>query len=129
MARTRSAFPRADGQRELGRELQHHGPRLATPVQQHRRRGDAGEGAVVEVGRAVELGFKALETAGNPRPLPYSLPGNRPFFESAKGLVHALLESGRKGMAVDTAKKIAALDPADPLGLIRLAAGGEGETA
>jgi tetratricopeptide (TPR) repeat protein len=78
-------------------------------------------------GRAVELGFKALETAGNPRPLPYSLPGNRPFFESAKGLVHALLESGRKGMAVDTAKKIAALDPADPLGLIRLAAGGEGE--
>jgi hypothetical protein len=28
-------------------------------------------------------------------------------------------------MAVDTAKKIAALDPADPLGLICLAAGGE----
>ena len=80
-------------------------------------------------GRAVELGFKALETAGNPRPLPYSLPGNRPFFESAKGLVHALLESGRKGMAVDTAKKIAALDPADPLGLIRLAAGSEGGKA
>ena len=80
-------------------------------------------------GRAVELGFKALETAGNPQPLPYSLPGNRPFFESAKGLVHALLESGRKGMAVDTAKKIAALDPADPLGLVRLAAGGEGGKA
>jgi len=80
-------------------------------------------------GRAVELGFKALEAAGNPRPLPYSLPGNRSFFESAKGLVHALLESGRKGMAVDTAKKIAALDPADPLGLIRLAVGSEGGKA
>ncbi len=73
-------------------------------------------------GRAVELGFRALETAGNPRPLPYALPGNRPFFESAKGLVHALLESGRKGMALDTAKKVAALDPVDPLGLLRLAA-------
>ena len=73
-------------------------------------------------GRAVELGFRALETAGNPRPLPYALPGNRPFFESAKGLVHALLESGRKGMALDTAKQVAALDPVDPLGLLRLAA-------
>lgn len=73
-------------------------------------------------GRAVELGFRALEAAGNPRPLPYALPGNRPFFESAKGLVHALLESGRKGMALDTAKKVAALDPVDPLGLLRLAA-------
>ena len=40
-------------------------------------------------------------------------------------LLAAVLESGRKGMAVDTAKKIAALDPADPLGLICLAAGGE----
>ncbi len=72
-------------------------------------------------GRAVELGFRALEAAGHPRPLPYSLTGNRPFFESAKGLVHALIESGRKGMAIDTAKKVAALDPADPLGLVHLA--------
>lgn len=77
-------------------------------------------------GRAVELGVRALESAGNPRPLPATLPGNRPFFESAKGLVHALLESGRKGMAVETARKIAAFDPADPLGLIRLATGGGG---
>jgi len=75
-------------------------------------------------GRAVELGFRALETAGNPRPLPATLPGNRAFFESAKGLVHALLESGRKGMAIDTARKVAALDPSDPLGLVGLAAGG-----
>jgi hypothetical protein len=32
-------------------------------------------------------------------------------------------------MAVDTAKKIAALDPADPLGLILLAAGRKGGKA
>jgi hypothetical protein len=37
-------------------------------------------------GRAVELGFRAIEAAGHPRPLPYSLPGNRAFFEAAKGL-------------------------------------------
>ena len=79
-------------------------------------------------GRAVELGFRAIETAGNPRPLPATLPGNRAFFESAKGLVHALIESGRAGMAVDTAKKVAALDPADPLGLVRLASGGKGDS-
>ena len=77
-------------------------------------------------GRAVEIGFRALEAAGNPRPLPYSLPGNRAFFESAKGLVHALLETGKKGMAGDTARKVAALDPADPLGLVRLASSASG---
>jgi hypothetical protein len=77
-------------------------------------------------GRAVEIGFRALEAAGNPRPLPYSLPDNRAFFESAKGLVHALLETGKKGMAGDTARKVAAVDPADPLGLVRLASSASG---
>jgi hypothetical protein len=77
-------------------------------------------------GRAVELGFRAIEAAGNPRPFPATLPGNRAFFESAKGLVCALVESGRTGMAIDTAKKVAALDPADPLGLVRLASAGKG---
>jgi hypothetical protein len=77
-------------------------------------------------GRAVELGFRAIEAAGHPRPLPYSLPGNRAFFEAAKGLVHALIESGRKGMALDTARKVVAIDPADPLGLVRLASAPQG---
>lgn len=35
-------------------------------------------------GRAYELCMRALETAGNPQPLPYSLDGNRPFYEAAK---------------------------------------------
>lgn len=78
-------------------------------------------------GRAVELGFKALEEAGHPRPLPALLPGNRVFFESAKGLVHALVESGKRGMALDTAKRVVALDPSDPLGIAGVAAGKEGD--
>ena len=78
-------------------------------------------------GRAVELGFKALEEAGQPRPLPASLPGNRVFFEAAKGLVHALVESGKRGMAADTAKRVVALDPADPLGIAAVAAGKGGD--
>lgn len=77
-------------------------------------------------GRAVELGFRALEAAGNPRPLPAWLPGNEPFFSAAKGLVHALVESGRRGMALETARKVAALDPPDPLGIVAVARGGEG---
>ncbi|RLS35644.1 MAG: hypothetical protein DWH79_01700 [Planctomycetota bacterium] len=79
-------------------------------------------------GRAVELGFRAVEAAGNPRPLPYTLPGNRVFFEAAKGLIHALMETGRRGMAQDTARKVVALDPSDPLGLSRLAAAPPGGT-
>ena len=78
-------------------------------------------------GRAVELGFKALEAAGHPRPLPALLPGNRVFFESAKGLVHALVESGKRGLAIDTAKRVVALDPSDPLGIAGVAAGKEND--
>lgn len=71
-------------------------------------------------GRAYELGLRALESAGNPNPLPYSLPGNRPFFESAKGLVHCLLATGRRSMAQDVCRRVAVLDPTDPLGIGRL---------
>ena len=42
-------------------------------------------------GRAYELAFRALDAAGGPRPLPYELAGNKPFFEAAKGLVHSLM--------------------------------------
>jgi len=73
-------------------------------------------------GRAVEIGLRALEQAGNPRPLPALLAGNRAFFESAKGLVHALVEAGKRGMAAETAKRIVHLDPGDPLGIAAVAA-------
>ena len=73
--------------------------------------------------------LRAIEAAGNPKPLPHELPGNRPFFEAAKGLVHCLLETGRRGMAADVCRRIAPLDPVDPLGIQKLLVrpGGDGK--
>lgn len=71
-------------------------------------------------GRAYELCLRAIQAAGNPRPLPHALAGNRPFFEAAKGLVHCLLETGRRPMAATVCSVVAPLDPADPLGIQKL---------
>ncbi len=71
-------------------------------------------------GRAYELCLKALEAAGNPQPVPYELPGNKPLFEAAKGLVHCLLDTGRRPLAAAVCKRIQPLDPSDPLGIQRL---------
>lgn len=73
-------------------------------------------------GRAYELCLRAIDGTGNPppAPLPYALPGNQPFYEAAKGLVHCLLGTGRKKVAVDVCRRIASLDPADPLGIQKL---------
>jgi len=68
-------------------------------------------------GRAVELCTRALAAAGDPGPLPYQLAGNRPFHEAAKGLVHCLLDLGRRGMAAQVCRQVILLDPSDPLGL------------
>jgi hypothetical protein len=73
-------------------------------------------------GRAYELCLRAIDAAGAPRPLPHALPGNQPLYEAAKGLVHCLLETGRKKMAGDVCRRIAPLDPADPLGIQKLLA-------
>ncbi len=75
-------------------------------------------------GRAYELGLRALESAGNPSPLPYDLPGNKPWHEAAKGLLHCLLATGRKKLAADVCRRATALDPADRLGLASLLAAG-----
>ncbi len=75
-------------------------------------------------GRAYELCLRALESVGSPppKPLPHALAGNQPFFEAAKGLVHCLVETGRKKTATDICRRIASLDPADPLGIQQLVA-------
>jgi hypothetical protein len=65
--------------------------------------------------------IRALEAAGSPQPLPYELVGNKPFFQAAKGLVHSLMELGRKQAARDVCLRLAALDPSDPLGIQRIA--------
>ena len=72
-------------------------------------------------GRAYELAFRALDAAGGPQPLPYELDGNKPFFQAAKGLVHSLMELGRKQAAKEVCQRIAPLDPSDPLGIQRIA--------
>jgi hypothetical protein len=72
-------------------------------------------------GRAYELCLRAIDAAGGPRPFPYSLPGNKPFHQAAKGLVHCLLETGRRRTATEVCQRMLPLDPADPLGLARLA--------
>ncbi len=72
-------------------------------------------------GRAYELAIRALDAVGSPRPLPYELDGNKPFFQAAKGLVHSLMEIGRKQAAAEVCQRIAPLDPADPLGIQRIA--------
>ena len=71
-------------------------------------------------GRAYELCLRAFQAAGNPKPLPHALAGNQPFYEAAKGLVHCLLETGRRAMAADVGRLVAPLDPADPLGIQKL---------
>ncbi|MFM1904957.1 MAG: hypothetical protein RLZZ440_2857 [Planctomycetota bacterium] len=71
-------------------------------------------------GRPYELCLRAIDAAGSPRPVPHSLAGNRPFFEAAKGLVHCLLETGRRQMAADVGRRLSELDPADPLGIQQL---------
>ena len=71
-------------------------------------------------GRAYELCLRPLEAAGSPRPLPHSLPGNQPFFEAAKGLVHCLIQTDRRPLAVDTCRQLAELDPTDPLGIQKM---------
>jgi hypothetical protein len=71
-------------------------------------------------GRAYELCLRAIQAAGNPKPLPHALAGNQPFYEAAKGLVHCLLETGRRPMAATVCSVVAPLDPADPLGIQKL---------
>ena len=72
-------------------------------------------------GRAYELCLRALEAVESPQLLPYALDGNRPFYEAAKGLVHCLLDMGRQKVAKDVCKRVASLDPSDPLAIQRLA--------
>ena len=71
-------------------------------------------------GRAYELGLRALDAADNSHPLPYVRPSNRPFFEAAKGLVHCLIATGREAMTKDIQRRLAQLDPTDPLGIARM---------
>jgi hypothetical protein len=66
-------------------------------------------------GYAFRIGHQAIERAGNPRPVPYRLPGNQPFHESGKALVLCLLELDRRDMAINVIEQMLSYDPSDPL--------------
>jgi hypothetical protein len=67
-------------------------------------------------GFAYDLGLGALPRNGLEGPLPYSLPGNQPFLEAAKGLAWSLFELGQPTKARDVLHQLLACDPSDPLG-------------
>lgn len=68
-------------------------------------------------GYGFEIGLSAILRAGLSSPLPYRLPTNQSFFESAKGLAHCLRELKEPSMAADVARILLACDPSDPLGV------------
>ncbi len=68
-------------------------------------------------GYAYQIGIKALDRAGNARPLPYDREANRAFFEAGKGLAFCLVQLNKRKMARDVIERLLSLDATDPLGL------------
>jgi hypothetical protein len=66
-------------------------------------------------GYAYQIGLKAMDASGRSNRFPYSLAANQTFHEAGKGLVHCLVQMGKRGMARDVAKRLLELDPCDPL--------------
>ena len=70
-------------------------------------------------GFAFEIGRRAFPGTGLEGPLPYSLPGNQPFLEAAKGLAWCLKELGKPAEAQAVTQQLLACDPSDPLGVAK----------
>jgi hypothetical protein len=68
-------------------------------------------------GVGYQLGEQALRRSGNPRPLPYREPANRPFFECGRSLAGCLAELGKPEMAEQVLRTLLDCDPTDPLHL------------
>jgi hypothetical protein len=68
-------------------------------------------------GAGYQLGLQTLRRAKMPKPLLYSQPANRPFFEAGRGLVWTLEKLGRRDMAGEIVETLMLLDPSDPLRL------------
>jgi hypothetical protein len=66
-------------------------------------------------GYAYQIGLKAIDASGQSNKFPYSKLPNRGFHEAGKGLVHCLVQVGKRGMARDVTKRLIELDPSDPL--------------
>lgn len=74
-------------------------------------------------GFAFRLGQKALERARSAGPLPYRLPANQGFLESAKGLAWCLKQLDKAEMSTEVVELALRCDPSDPLGIQKLVAG------
>jgi hypothetical protein len=74
-------------------------------------------------GYAYRIGEKAFQAAGDPRPAPYSLPGNQAFHEAGKALVLCLVQLEKKELAAGVVEKLVSYDPADPLAARKLIEG------
>jgi hypothetical protein len=66
-------------------------------------------------GYAFRLGERAIQRADKSVAVPYSLPANRGFHESGKGLVHCLLQLDKREVAVEIVEFLLRCDPSDPL--------------
>jgi hypothetical protein len=68
-------------------------------------------------GAGYQLGLQTLRRAKMPKPLLYSQPANRPFFEAGRGLIESLRKLNQPQMAEEIVQTLLALDPSDPLKL------------
>jgi hypothetical protein len=68
-------------------------------------------------GAGYQLGLQTLRRAKMPKPLLYSQPANRPFFDAGRGLVWTLEKLGKSPMSTEIVDTLIELDPSDPLKL------------
>jgi hypothetical protein len=68
-------------------------------------------------GAGYQLGLQTLRRAKMPRPLFYSQPANRPFFEAGRGLVWTLEKLEKREMSAEILETLLELDSSDPLRL------------
>jgi hypothetical protein len=66
-------------------------------------------------GYAYEIGLSAIPPRGLDAPLPYRLPANQAFLESAKGLAWCLAQLGKRRLGRRVVEQLLLLDPTDPL--------------
>jgi len=68
-------------------------------------------------GAGYQIGLQTLRRAKMPKPLLYSQPANRAFFEAGQGLIGSLEKLGKSAMANEVVTTLIELDPSDPLQL------------
>jgi hypothetical protein len=68
-------------------------------------------------GAGFQLGLQTLRRARMPKPLLYSQPANRPFFDAGNGLIGCLVKLGKRSLASEIVGILLELDPSNPLQL------------